>query len=57
VKKAEAYGLSALLPRERRKQHQSNAMTSEEVAVSLSEAIARPTLGPKSLLRHLKPAV
>jgi transposase InsO family protein len=31
-----------------------NAMSSEEVAVILSEAIARPTLGPKSLLRHLK---
>jgi transposase InsO family protein len=55
VKKAESYGLSALLPRERRKPHQPNTMTSEEVAVILSEAIARPTLGPKSLLRHLKP--
>jgi transposase InsO family protein len=55
VNKAQAYGLSALLPRERRKPHQPNAMTSEEVAVILSEAIARPTLGPKSLLRHLKP--
>jgi transposase InsO family protein len=54
VSKAEAYGLSALLPRERRRPHQPNAMTSEEVAVILSEAIARPTLGPKSLLRHLK---
>ena len=54
IKKAEQYGLSALLPRERRKPHQPNEMTSEEVAVILSEAIARPTLGPKSLLRHLK---
>jgi len=54
VKKAQAYGLSALLPRGRRKPHQPNAMSSEEVAVILSEAIARPTLGPKSLLRHLK---
>jgi transposase InsO family protein len=54
VNKAQAYGLSALLPRERRKPHQPNAMASEEVAVILSEAIARPTLGPKSLLRHLK---
>ena len=51
---AEQYGLSALLPRERRRPHQPNEMTSEEVAVILSEAIARPTLGPKSLLRHLK---
>jgi len=54
INKAEQYGLSALLPRERRKPHQPNAMTSEEVAIILSEAIARPTLGPKSLLRHLK---
>jgi transposase InsO family protein len=54
LKKAETYGLSALLPRDRRRPHQPNAMTSEEVAVILSEAIARPTLGPKSLLRHLK---
>jgi transposase InsO family protein len=54
VNKAEQYGLSALLPRERRTPHQPNAMTSEEVAVILSEAIARPTLGPRSLLRHLQ---
>ena len=54
LKKAEQYGLSALLPRERRKPHQPNAMGSEEVAVILSEAIARPTLGARSLLRHLK---
>lgn len=53
INKAEQYGLSALLPRQRRRPHMPNAMTSEEVAVILSEAIARPTLGPKSLLRHL----
>jgi len=53
VKRAESYGLSALLPRERRKPHQPNAMSLEEVSVILAEAIARPTLGPKSLLRHL----
>ena len=52
--KAEQYGLSALLPKARRKPHQPNAMSSEEVAVILAEAVARPTLGPKSLLRHLK---
>lgn len=46
--------LSALLPKERRKPHQPNAMSSEEVAVILSEAITRPTLGPRALLRHLK---
>ena len=54
IAKAEQYGLSALLPRERRTPHQPNAMSSEEVAVILSEAIARPTLGPRSLLRHLR---
>ena len=53
INKAEQYGLSALLPRDRRMPHQPNAMSSEEVAVIVSEAIARPTLGPKSLLRHL----
>jgi len=52
--KAEKYGLSALLPKDRRTPHQPNAMSSEEVAVILSEAITRPTLGPRSLLRHLK---
>ena len=52
--KAELYGSSALLPRQRRKAHQPNAMSSEEVAVIVSEAIARPTLGSRSLLQHLK---
>lgn len=54
IGKAEKYGLSALLPKDRRRPHQPNAMSSEEVAVILSEAITRPTLGPRSLLRHLK---
>lgn len=54
INKAEKYGLSALLPKDRRAPHQPNAMSSEEVAIILSEAITRPTLGPRSLLRHLK---
>lgn len=54
INKAEQYGLSALLPKERRTPHQPNQMSSEEVAVILSEAVARPTLGPRSLLRHLQ---
>lgn len=53
LKKAEQYGLSALLPRDRRKPHQPNQMSPEEVSVILAEAVARPTLGPKGLLRHL----
>ena len=51
--KAEQYGLSALLPKERRTPHQPNAMSMEEVSVILAEAVARPTLGARSLLRHL----
>jgi len=54
INDAEKYGLSALLPRQRRRPHQPNEMSSEEVAVILAEAIARPTLGPRSLLRHLE---
>ncbi len=54
LKKTQAYGLSALLPRERRRPHQPNAMSSEEVSVILAEAVSRPTLGPRSLLRHLE---
>ena len=50
INNAEKYGLSALLPRQRRRPHQPNEMSSEEVAVILAEAIARPTLGPRSLL-------
>lgn len=51
--KAEQYGLSALLPKARRAPHQPNAMPAEEVSIILAEAIARPTLGARSLLRHL----
>ena len=50
---ASEYGLSALLPKERRSPHQPNAMSPEEVSAILAEAVARPTLGPRSLLRHL----
>ena len=54
LKKAEQYGLSALLPKPRRRPHQPNQMSPEEVSVILAEAVARPTLGPRSLLRHLR---
>ncbi len=53
LKAASAYGTSAPLPKVRRAPHQPNAMSSEEVAVILAETVARPTLGPRSLLRHL----
>jgi hypothetical protein len=52
--RVERYGLSALLRRERRAPHQPNAMSSEEVAVILAEAVTRPTLDPRSMLRHLQ---
>lgn len=53
INTASQYGLSGLLPKTRRRPHQPNAMSPEEVSVILAEAVARPTLGPKSLLRHL----
>lgn len=53
IAKAEKYGLSALLPKQRRRPHQPNAMSAEEVSIILAEAIARPTLGARALLRHL----
>lgn len=53
LKAAEQYGTSALLPKDRRAPHQPNAMSPEEVSAILAEAISRPTLGPRSLLRHL----
>lgn len=54
LKTASQYGASALLPKGRRRPHQPNAMSPEEVSAILAEAVARPTLGPRSLLRHLK---
>ena len=53
IKLASEYGLSALLPKDRRAPHQPNAMSPEEVSAILAEAVARPTLGARSLLRHL----
>jgi transposase InsO family protein len=53
VNSAERYGLSALWPKQRRRPHQPNAMSPEEVSVILAEAVARPTLGARALLRHL----
>ncbi len=53
LKTASMYGTSARLPKDHRKPHQPNRMTSEEISIILAEAITRPTLGPRSLLRHL----
>lgn len=53
VKKARQYGLSALMPKDRRPPVMPNATPPEEVSVILAEAVARPTLGARALLRHL----
>lgn len=53
IKAAGERGTSALLPKERRRPHQPNQMSSEEESAILAEAVTRPTLGPRSLLRHL----
>jgi transposase len=46
--RAEQYGPSALLPKERRTPHQPNAMTSEEVSVTGStETGAAPSSWPR----------
>ena len=56
--KAEQYGLSALLPKERRTPHQPNAMSMEEVSVILAEAVARPTFGPAPIhICRCRPAI
>lgn len=50
---ARQHGLSALMPKDRRPPVMPNATTPEEVSIILAEAVARPTLGARSLLRHL----
>lgn len=53
VRKAEKYGLAALMPKPRRVPVMPNAMPAEEVSTILAEAVARPTLGARQLLDHL----
>lgn len=53
VRRAERYGLAALLPKQRRRPDQPNAMPPQEVSTILAEAVARPTLGARQLLDHL----
>ncbi|MGH3432613.1 MAG: DDE-type integrase/transposase/recombinase [Thermocrispum sp.] len=50
---ARRYGLSALVPKGRRRPTQPNEMAAHEVEAILAEAIARPTLGAGRLLEHL----
>ena len=53
VARAERYGLAALLPKQRRRPVQPNAMPAQEVSTILAEAVARPTLGARQLSDHL----
>jgi transposase InsO family protein len=48
------YGLSALMPKARRRPQQPNEMADWEIEVILAEAVARPTLGAGRLLEHLE---
>jgi transposase InsO family protein len=50
---AQRYGLSALVPKARRRPTQPNEMAAHEIEAILAEAIARPTLGAGRLLEHL----
>jgi transposase InsO family protein len=50
---ARRYGLSALVPKARRRPTQPNEMAAHEIEATLAEAIARPTLGAGRLLEHL----
>lgn len=50
---AQQHGISALIPKDRRRPQQPNAMQPWEVEIILAEAIARPTLGAASLLEPL----
>ena len=50
---AKRYGLSALVPKARRRPTQPNEMAVHEIEGILAEAIARPTLGAGRLLEHL----
>jgi transposase InsO family protein len=50
---AERYGLSALVPKERRRPHVSTQTPAHEEETILAEAISRPTLGARRLLEHL----
>lgn len=50
---ARRYGISALVPKARRRPQQPNQMDAWEIETILAEAIARPTLGAGRLLEYL----
>ncbi len=51
--RASRYGLSALMPKARRRPQVSTPIPAHEEEVILAEAISRPTLGARRLLEHL----
>ncbi len=51
---ASSYGLSALLPKERRRPVVPTQIPAHEEEVILAEAVTRPTLGARRLLEHLQ---
>jgi len=51
---ASRYGLSALLPKGRRRPVVCTQIPAHEEEVILAEAVARPTLGARRLLEHLQ---
>ena len=53
AKRAERYGLSALMPKMRRSSRQPNSTPAHIVEIVLAESVARPTLGARRLLEHL----
>ena len=52
--RASRYGLSALVPKGRRRPAMPNGIPAHEEEVILAEALARPTLGARRLLEHLQ---
>jgi transposase InsO family protein len=52
--RASRYGLSALMPKERRRPQLRTQTPAHEEEVVLAEAVARPTLGARRLLEHLE---
>jgi transposase InsO family protein len=53
TRRANRYGLSALVPKGRRRPAMPGAIPAHEEEIILAEAVARPTLGARRLLEHL----
>ena len=53
VGRASRYGLSALMPKDRRPRRMPSQIPAHEEQIILAEAVSRPTLGAGRLLEHL----